>query len=57
MYRAVINEAATPTDLHTYIDHATLVRLWPGRWLPIAVRQTWEGRFPELATLRHNSVA
>jgi hypothetical protein len=57
MYRAVINEAATPTDLHTYIDQTTLVRLWPTIWLPGAVRQMWESRFPDLAALRRDSVA
>jgi hypothetical protein len=57
MYRAVINEAATPTDLHTYVDRATLVRLWPTMWLPVAVRRIWEERFPELAAHSRNSAA
>jgi hypothetical protein len=57
MYRAVINEAATPTDLHTYLDRTTLVRLWPAMWLPADVRRMWQDRFPELAALRRDSVA
>ncbi|WP_250001096.1 hypothetical protein [Actinoplanes sp. M2I2] len=52
LYRAVINEAATPTDLHTYLDRDTLVRLWVEMWLPDVVRQSWESRFPELTQHR-----
>ncbi|WP_250028408.1 hypothetical protein [Paractinoplanes maris] len=52
LYRAVINEAATPTDLHTYLDRETVVRLWDEMWLPVSVRQAWEARFPELAQHR-----
>lgn len=55
LYRAVINEAATPTDLHTYLDRATLVQLWPQMWLPAAVRTRWEERFPELAARRESA--
>jgi hypothetical protein len=57
MYRAVINEAATPTDLHTYLDRSSLVRLWATMCLLAAVRQPWEGRFSELAGLRRGSAA
>ncbi|BFU46879.1 hypothetical protein [Krasilnikovia sp. MM14-A1004] len=57
MYRAVINEAASPTDLHTYLDRAALTHLWPRMWLPVAVRQMWEERFPELAERRRDSAA
>ncbi len=49
LYRTVINEAAEPTDLHTYLDAATLKRLWSYMWLPIGIRRVWETRFPELA--------
>lgn len=52
LYRAVINEAAVPTDLHTYLERDTLLRLWPTMWLPIAIRNEWEAQFPELAELR-----
>jgi hypothetical protein len=52
LYRAVINEAAVPTDLHTYLERDTLLRLWPTMWLPIAIRNEWEAHFPELAELR-----
>jgi hypothetical protein len=52
LYRTVINEAATPPDLYTYLDEATLRRLWPSMWLPEAVRQAWQERFPELADRR-----
>jgi hypothetical protein len=49
MYRTVLNEAATPTDLYRYLDGSTLRLLWPSLWLPAAVHQAWEVHFPELA--------
>jgi hypothetical protein len=57
LYRTVINEAATPTDLHTYLDAATLAALWPSMWLPVAVRRAWEDRFPELTRRRDSPAA
>jgi len=57
LYRAVLNEAATPTDLYTYLDRAALMTLWPSLWLPASVRLAWEGHFPELAELRHSPAA
>jgi hypothetical protein len=57
LYRAVLNEAATPTDLHTYLDRVTLIKLWPAIWLPASVRRAWEQRFPELARLRTHTAA
>jgi len=57
MYRTVINEAATATDLCTYLEQRTLRRLWPNLWLPAAVRHAWETSFPELADLRRTSAA
>ena len=48
----LINEAATADDLSAYLDEATLLQLWPSMWLPAAVRQAWEERFPELAERR-----
>jgi hypothetical protein len=53
LYRTVLNEAATPDDLHTWLDQTTLTTLWPRLWLPAAVRQAWEARFPELLA-RHD---
>lgn len=48
LYRTVLNEAATPDDLHHFLDHATLTRLWLTMWLPTDLRADWESRFPEL---------
>jgi len=48
LYRTVINEAATATDLYLYLDEASLKELWPSMWLPVAVRRAWEDRFPAL---------
>lgn len=48
LYRTVINEAAVPGDLYSYLDRSTLVALWASMWLPASVRQMWEDRFPEL---------
>ena len=52
LYRTVLSEAATTADLHDWLDGATLVRLWPGLWLPPQLRRRWEERFPELASAR-----
>ncbi|WP_344346959.1 hypothetical protein [Catellatospora coxensis] len=52
LYRTVINEAATPDDLHRYLNEAALKSLWETIWLPAPVRTAWEHRFPELATAR-----
>ena len=57
LYRAVLNEAATPSDLNTYLDRATLVGLWAELWLPSSLREAWEERFPELAERRQHRVA
>ncbi|MGC4745816.1 hypothetical protein ACLQ28_09165 [Micromonospora sp. DT201] len=48
LYRTVLNEAASPDDLHSYLSRDSLIRLWPTMWLPQAVRHAWEERFPEL---------
>jgi len=52
LYHTVINEAMSPDDLHAYLNEITLKSLWSYMWLPVAVRQVWEERFPELAELR-----
>lgn len=52
MYKTVLTEAATTADLNTWLDHTTLVRLWPTLWLPTRLRQRWEERFPQLAATR-----
>jgi hypothetical protein len=52
LYRTVINEAQAAEDLHTYLHEATLKSLWAYMWLPTAVRNAWEHRFPELEQLR-----
>jgi len=49
MYERVIREAQTAEDLATFLDAATLRRLWPILILPAPARIKWEGRFPELA--------
>lgn len=51
LYHTVIAEATNPADLHAYLDHATLLRLWSYIWLAPSVRRVWEQRFPELARL------
>ncbi|WP_433610213.1 hypothetical protein ACQP2P_40535 [Dactylosporangium sp. CA-139114] len=55
MYRAVLNEAASPDDLHSWIDRSTLLQLWPQLWLPPRLRRLWEDRFPELAAARNEA--
>jgi hypothetical protein len=57
-YRAVLIEATKPADLHTYLDQATLQRLWATLWLPRDLRGAWELRFPELiGRSRHTTAA
>lgn len=57
MYRAVLNEANSPDDLHSWIDRRLLVQLWPSLWLPAALRRLWESRFPELAALSTKAIS
>jgi len=57
LYRTVLNEAASPEDLHRYVDRDTLISLWPSMWLPVWLRQTWESRFPEVAARRNFQAA
>jgi hypothetical protein len=47
-YETVLREASRPDDLTTYLDDATLVRLWPELYLPRGVRRAWEERHPSL---------
>ena len=49
LYRAVLNEAASPQDLYAYLDAGMLRRLWAMLWLPVQLRRAWEQRFPVLA--------
>src|ERR1700728_2482194 len=46
-----IAEAATPQDLHAYLDEKVLRRLWALLWLPVQLRRAWEQRFPVLAEI------
>ena len=51
LYRTVIIEAAAPEDLYAYLEAGTLRRLWSYMWLPPAVREAWQARFADLATI------
>jgi hypothetical protein len=48
-YETVLREAASVEELRTWLDGATLVRVWPDLHLPPWVRQAWQQRHPELA--------
>ncbi len=48
MYETVLREAASTAELRTWLDGATLVRLWPELFLPSGVRAAWEDRYPQL---------
>ena len=52
MYKTVLNEASTVTDLRTWVNAELLVQLWPMLWLPPRLRRLWERNFPELAAIR-----
>jgi hypothetical protein len=57
LYRAVLNEAASPQDLYTYLDAGMLRRLWAMLWLPVQLRGAWEQRFPVLAEISRVTAA
>jgi hypothetical protein len=48
MYETVLTEAVTPEELRTWLDGATLVRLWPDLFVPAGVRRVWEEHHPVL---------
>jgi hypothetical protein len=50
MYQTVLNEAASPSDLHRWLDAGILRQIWADLWLPGPLRALWEARFPELAS-------
>ena len=51
MYRTVLNEAASRADLSAWLDGDELARIWRSLWLPGPLRQLWEAKFPELASV------
>jgi hypothetical protein len=57
LYRAVLNESASPQDLYEYLDEGVLRRLWALLWLPAPLRRTWEQKFPVLAEIRRITTA
>jgi hypothetical protein len=52
MYKAVLTEAGTVEDVHSWLDGDLLTRLWPTLRLAPQLRRRWEQRFPELAATR-----
>jgi hypothetical protein len=50
LYQTVLREASQPSDLTGYLEHRTLIGLWPGLRLPAGVRRAWEELHPELRT-------
>ena len=52
VYEIVLREAIRLDELRTWLDAATLRRIWPDLYLPRGVRQAWEERFPELTRSR-----
>ena len=50
LYRTVLCEAATISDVTTWVNHNLLVSVWPDLVLPDRVREAWELAFPELAS-------
>ncbi|GIE98814.1 hypothetical protein Ari01nite_62790 [Paractinoplanes rishiriensis] len=48
MYENVLRESIRVDELRSYLDGATLVRIWPQLNLPRAVRAAWEARHPRL---------
>jgi hypothetical protein len=52
MYETVLTEAISVTELTTWLDGPTLVRLWPELFVPKGVRAAWEARHPRLILSR-----
>jgi hypothetical protein len=48
MYENVLREAASFSELRTWIDGPTLIRLWPTLFVPRGVRAAWERQHPQL---------
>jgi hypothetical protein len=48
MYERVIREATRTEDLRSYLNGQVLRQVWNQLFLPVPVRRTWEGRFPDL---------
>ncbi len=51
MYENVLREAANTDELRTWLDGATLIRLWPTIFVPRGVRFAWERRHSDLRSL------
>lgn len=52
MYETVLREAVSLTELTTWLDGPTLVRLWPELFVPKGVRAAWEAQHPQLTHSR-----
>jgi hypothetical protein len=48
MYETVLREAVTTEELCSWLDGPTLVRMWHDLYIPRAIREAWETRFPSL---------
>ncbi len=44
MYETVLQEAACPEELTSYLNGDMLIAVWPELFLPRGVRQAWEER-------------
>jgi hypothetical protein len=50
-YQLVLLEAASDTDLTSWLVRAELERLWPELYLPRGVRRAWQDAHPSLARI------
>jgi len=50
LYRTVLREAATISDVTMWVNRSRLKSVWPDLVLPDWVRAAWESAFPELAS-------
>src|SRR5262245_43824487 len=55
MYENVLREASSEDDLASWLDAATLLRLWADLILPPQVRSIWETKFPQLSAARRRA--
>jgi hypothetical protein len=57
LYRAVLIEAASPQDLHAYLDERVPRRRRALLWLPAQLRRAWEQKFAVMAEISRITAA
>lgn len=56
MYQVVLNEATHVDELRQWLNGSALIALWPKLWIPAAVRNPWEARYPQLSSATRSPI-